>query len=153
MICTFFGHRDAPTEICVLLEDVLIDLIENQEVDMFYVGNQGRFDSMVRRVLIKLKKRYSHIRYAVVLAYLPDERDPNLEKDVETIYPEGLETVPRRFSISRRNQWMVEQSQIAVTYVVVSYGGAAQFQELARKKGKRIINLYQKIRELNEKKP
>ena len=37
-VCTFFGHRDCPSSIKPKLREVLIDLIENHAVDMFYVG-------------------------------------------------------------------------------------------------------------------
>ncbi len=37
--CTFFGHRDCPDAIETKLREVLIDLITNHGVDMFYVGN------------------------------------------------------------------------------------------------------------------
>ena len=40
-VCTFFGHRDCPETIKPYLREVLIDLINNQEVDTFYVGNRG----------------------------------------------------------------------------------------------------------------
>ena len=49
--CTFFGHRDCPSSIKPILREVLIDLIENHTVDMFYVGQQGAFDGIVRSVL------------------------------------------------------------------------------------------------------
>ena len=71
-ICTFFGHRDCPETIKPRLREVLIDLITNKGVDTFYVGNQGRFDVIVRGVLWELKKEYPQIDYAVVLAYMPE---------------------------------------------------------------------------------
>ena len=66
MICTFFGHRDAPPEIKPLLREVLLDLIERQGVKQFYVGNQGNFDAMAVRLLKEFEKLYS-ITYDVVL--------------------------------------------------------------------------------------
>ena len=59
--CTFFGHRDCPSSIKPKLREVLIDLIENQAVDMFYIGQQGAFDAIVRSVLKELVSLYSHI--------------------------------------------------------------------------------------------
>ena len=61
-----------------------------------------------------------------------------------TILPEGIETVPPRFAISYRNKWMIEQSDYVITYVIHSWGGAAQFKELAEKKGKTVIELLNK---------
>ena len=56
--CTFFGHRDCPETVKPKLREVLVDLITNRGVDMFYVGHQGQFDAMVRSVLQELKKAY-----------------------------------------------------------------------------------------------
>ena len=66
-VCTFFGHHDCPSEVKPKLREVLIDLIENHSVDMFYVGNKGAYDRMVRSVLRELAQEYSYIHYAVVL--------------------------------------------------------------------------------------
>ena len=49
--CTFFGHRDCPETIKPKIRTAVIDLIENHGVTMFYVGNQGNFDRLVRSVL------------------------------------------------------------------------------------------------------
>lgn len=55
--------------------------------------------------------------------------------------PEGIETVHPRFAISWRNKWMIKQSDYVVTYVTHSWGGAAQFAELAEKQKKIIVSL------------
>jgi hypothetical protein len=139
MICTFFGHRDAPDTVRPLLREVLIDLIERQHVTSFYVGNQGRFDAMVRSLLASIAQTHQ-IEYDVVLAYYPNKPDPLFEA-FDTLLPEGIETVPRRFAIDYRNKWMLEQSDFVVTYVTHSFGGAAKFKELAEKKNKVVIEL------------
>ncbi len=144
MNCTFFGHRYIPQKIEPTLRSTLIDLIELHGVDLFYVGNHGEFDAMVRRVLRELSAEYP-IKYYVVLAYMPekhDEFDPTDYSD--TIIPEGIETAPKRFAISYRNKWMIEQSDFVVTYVVHdAASGAAQFKKLAERKGETIIELSQ----------
>lgn len=139
MVCTFFGHKDTPKEIEPTLRSTLIDLIENKNVNVFYVGNNGNFDTMVRRQLEDLSQTYP-ITYNVVLAYLPTEKN-KYDDLTHTIYPEGLETVPKRFAISWRNKWMIQQSDIVVTYVTRTYGGAWQFKEMAERFEKIIINL------------
>lgn len=139
MVCTFFGHRDAPDTIRPLLQETLTELIERQDVRHFYVGNQGNFDAMARSVLAELQTTYE-IRYEVVLAYMPQETDP-FYKNIPTVLPEGIEAAPRRFAIDRRNRWMIERSDIVVTYVIRSFGGASKFREIARKKKKQIIEI------------
>ena len=135
MTCTFFGHRDTPTKIEPLLKATLQDLIENKGVDLFYVGNQGNFDAMARKVLSELSKTYP-ITYRVVLACFPKEETAYSE---HTILPDGIEDVPPRFAISYRNKWMLEKADYVVTYVTYPTGGAAQFKAMAQKRGKTVI--------------
>ena len=139
MTATFFGHKDTPKEIEPTLRSTLIDLIENKNITVFYVGNNGNFDTMVRHQLEDLSQTYP-ITYSVVLAYLPTEKN-KYDDLTHTIYPEGLETVPKRFAISWRNKWMIQQSDIVVTYVTHSFGGAAQFKEMAVKQSKNVVEL------------
>ena len=139
MVCTFFGHKDTPKEIEPILRSTLIDLIENKNANVFYVGNNGSFDTMVRRQLKELYLTYP-ITYSVVLAYLPTKKS-ECDDYTNTILPEGIETAPKRFAISYRNKWMIEQADIVVTYVTHSFGGAAQFKALAERQGKTVIEL------------
>lgn len=139
MVCTFFGHKDTPKEIEPILRSTLIDLIENKNANVFYIGNNGSFDNMVRRQLEGLSHTYP-ITYSVVLAYLPTKKS-EYDDYTNTILPEGIETKPKRFAISYRNKWMIQQSDIVVTYVTHSFGGAAQFKNTAERKGKTIIEL------------
>lgn len=138
MNCTFFGHSDAPQEIKDTLKKTIAPLIEKRGVNCFYVGNHGNFDRMVLSVLKELSGIYP-IEYYVVYAYLPKQGEDYLH----TIFPEGVETVPKRFAISFRNKWLIEHSDIVITFVQRSYGGAAQFKKLAEKKGREIINILQ----------
>ena len=140
--CTFFGHHDCPAEIKPKLRKAIIDLIEQQGVDCFYIGNHGAFDRMVRSCLRELRGEYPQICYSVVLAYLPQKHDEFDKRDFsDTILPEGIETVPRRFAISWRNKWMLARSEYVVVYVTCDWGGAARFTEMAEKNGKTIIRL------------
>lgn len=97
---------------------------------------------MVCQTLKELKEIYPHITYYIALAYLPSESQYEDNMDYScTIYPDGLENTPRKFAIVKRNRWMIEQAEIVITYVEVSFGGAAQFKALAERKGKLVINL------------
>ncbi len=140
-VCCFFGHRDTPSSIENKLKQTIIDLIENKSANTFYVGNQGGFDFMVRRTLKELKEKYPHINYSVVLAYMPGKKD-ECEDYSDTIYPDGLENVPRKFAIDRRNKWLVDNSDYVIAYISRSLGGAAKFYDLAVKHKREVINLY-----------
>lgn len=142
MVCTFFGHREISADIENDLKQVLYLLVENYGVDEFIVGNQGAFDSLVYRNLKFLKERYNHIKFYVVLAYMPINnkhfKDINYE---DSIYPDILEKTPRKFAINKRNLWMIDKSDVVVVYVKRTTGGAAKFKEIAERKGKRVINI------------
>ena len=139
MTVTFFGHKDTPKEIEPTLRMTLVDLIENHGTTEFYVGNNGNFDTLVRRQLENLSQTYP-ITYNVVLAYLPTKKS-EYDGFTNTLLPEGIETIPKRFAISYRNKWMIRQSDVVVTYVTRTHGGAWQFKAMAERQGKTVIEL------------
>ncbi len=139
-ICTFFGHRDCPNTIKPKLQAVLEDLIIHHHVNTFYVGHQGQFDAVVYRTLQELKKTYPHIRVTIVLAYMPDAKTDGDHYE-DTILPDGIESTPPRYAISKRNDWMLTQADCVVTYITHPFGGAYQYAEKATRQKKTVINL------------
>ncbi len=142
MIVSLFGHRNTPSTIRPTLEKTLIHLMENENANLFYVGNHGSFDQLVRSVLKQLSKRYPHISYSVVLAYMPGHINKDSYEDYsDTILPEKAATSIPKFAISARNRWMLEQSDVVITYVKHSYGGAWTMKKSALAKKKRVIEI------------
>ena len=137
MPVTFFGHSDTPESIRPQIKETIRKTIENGE-KVFYVGNQGSFDRMATGVLAEIKEEYPDIEYYVVFAYLPDS---NKLYNCPTIFPEKAATAPKRFAISKRNDWLIENSDTVITYVKHTTGGAAKFKEKAEKKNKTVINI------------
>ena len=136
----FFGHREVTHNIREKLTAIIESLTTEDNVTEFYVGHQGQFDNMVYSVLKELKANYPHIRYTVVLAYMPDEHIKEVYGE-DTLFPDGMEKVPKKYAISKRNDWMIRQSGFAVCYVHKITGGAAKFREKAEKKGIRVIDV------------
>ena len=137
--CTFFGHRNCPETINPKLREVLVDLITNHGLNMFYVGHQGQFDAYVHSELKKLKQKYPQINYAVVLAYMPCKKT-ECDDYSDTMLPEGIESVHPHYAISWRNNWMLKQSEYVVTYITHSYGGASRYAEKAKRQKKIVLN-------------
>lgn len=137
MRITFCGHKEVwdrePVE--RWLKQVCGELI-SQGANEFFLGGYGHFDYMCASVLRELKKIHSQIRLVLVLPYLNSTMITDGYD--ETVYP-PLETVPPRFAIVRRNEWMVRESDVVVAYVIRGFGGAAKTLEYARKKKKTII--------------
>lgn len=136
MTVTFCGHAEI-----VQADEVrnwLIHITESlilDGADTFYLGGYGAFDHLAAVVLRELKKTYRHIQIILVLAYL--NRHVETSDYDSTLYPE-LEGVPPRFAISRRNEKMVEMSDVVVAYVTHDWGGAAKTLAYAKRKRKKI---------------
>ena len=56
------------------------------------------------------------------------------------LYP-PLETVPKRFAINKRNEWMIVQADLVISYIDHEFGGAYKTFAYAKKKKKKIIEL------------
>lgn len=105
--------------------------------DDFLLGGYGGFDQYAASVVRELKQSYPHIRSTLVLSYL--DRKVDATKYDCTTYP-PLEKVPKRFAISKRNEWMVNEADTVVAYVTHDWGGAATTLAYARRKKKEIIS-------------
>ena len=137
MIVTFCGHRQVENEDQVRqwLENAVDGLIR-EGADVFYLGGYGGFDRIALSVVNKAKETHPELRAVLVLPYL--DRSMDLDAYDGSIYP-PLEKVPRRFAISRRNRWMVDQADVVVAYVIHEWGGAATTLRYAEAKKKTII--------------
>lgn len=137
MTVTFCGHRtiDRPTEVKSWLEEVARSLIL-QGSNKFLLGGYGAFDLMSAHVVHALKAEFPNVESTLVLAYLSTDTDLHLYDN--SLYP-PLENVPPRYAISRRNRWLIENSDVVVAYVQHSWGGAATTLSYAKRKGKAVI--------------
>lgn len=137
MVCCFFGHRDTSDKVLPMLKKTIIDLIENKNVNLFYVGKNGNFDILAARLLNDLSQYYD-FKFYIVITRFPKEESSN------TLMPEGIECIHPKFAINYRNKWMLERSDYVITYVTSNISsGAAKFKERAVKKNKQVIELSQ----------
>ena len=141
MTVTFCGHRDVPEQeiIRAWLSETVKGLI-SEGVDRFYLGGYGQFDRLSAAVVREQKEWHPEIRSVLVLPYLDREYDADLYD--ETVYP-SLESTPRRFAISKRNEYMIDTADCVIAFVTHDFGGAYTSLCYAQRKHKRII-LYAK---------
>lgn len=137
--CTFWGHRESRLR-KLKLKRIIVELLTSHGVNVFYVGNQGQFDVIVRNVLQEISEEYSYINYAVVLAYIP-QKHSEYDDYSDTMLPEGIENVHPHYAISWRNDWMLRQSEFVITYILHSWGCAAKYAAKAKRQGKTVINV------------
>lgn len=139
-VCAFFGHREIWSDIAEPLEQAVRTAIADGSTE-FWVGGYGAFDVYATQCVRRIKKDFPGISLHLILAYLPTRKDPLADIYDSSIYPEGLELVPKRFAISKRNQWIVNNCDVVIAYVCNTYGGAYTALQLAKRKGRYIINI------------
>ena len=143
MTVVFLGHREGMREAEERIYNVIQQLLKENEKVNFMVGNQGEFDRAVHHCLRRLKSEQPEIVCEIILAYLPKQCNEDIiQPDIlPTVYPQGLENVPNRYTISKRNEWMLNQADTVVIYMNRNYGETARIYKKAKAKGLRIINL------------
>lgn len=140
MVVSLFGHKNTPGSVKSFLEQTVKRLIEENKEIMFLVGTHGAFDLMAQDVLKQAFECYPRITCHIVLAYIPVGENAK-RYALPTLVPEGIENVPKKYAISYRNNYMVNECDTVICYITHDWGGAAQFVDKARRKGKNIINL------------
>ena len=139
--CFFIGHRDAPKELLPAVRAAAEELIREEGVHDFHVGSRGNFDRLAAAAVRALREKYPVVRLHLVLAYLPATGWALPEGFTGSVFPEGLEKVPRRYAILRANRAMVDGCEYLIAYAPHLTGNARQVVEYARGKGRRVIEV------------
>ena len=139
MIVTFCGHSTIyhQEEVSERLDRTIESLVV-EGATQFLLGGYGHFDMLAARSVARAKLLHQNLESILVIPYLDRKHDTKLYD--YTLYP-GLEEVPLRFAISKRNEYMVDAADIIVAYVNHEWGGAAKTLEYARRKKKDVRSL------------
>ena len=143
-----FGHRDFGQH--KLLEEYLYpllkDLIREKSFVEIYIGRNGEFDvyaaSIVKRIQQEIGKENSEL--ICVLPYRGKYTEYYEKYYDSVIIPECISKSHPKGAITKRNRWMVEQTDLYVCYVEREKGGAYNALKYARMLGKQIVNLAEK---------
>ena len=153
LTCAFIGHRriEKTEALKRKLTDVVITLID-EGADTFLFGSRSRFNELCYDIVTELQQTYPHIRRVEVRSL--NEHLPQMYIDItlkyyeETIFPERVHNAGYRAYI-KRNQAMIDMCDVLVVYCDMNYkpptktnSGTILAVEYARKKNKRIINLF-----------
>lgn len=143
--CTFIGHS-----ILVKLNfDKLKSAIEEQiknGAQEFLIGTYGEFDKLCFLTCLELKKTYDHIKIFKVFANISKMMKEEANRNYKVI-SYNIEHFHFKQRITKTNQSMIDSSDMLICYVdpCVTYGGAFAGFKYAKKKNKKIINLYWQI--------
>ena len=151
MTVSFVGHASINSS--VKLRDEIKRRIcnsINSGFKTFYIGGYGDFDNLCAIACRELKREYKEIEVIYVMPYITLSEQAKAREMKEYglcdffLYP-PIEGTPPRFALSKRNEWMVTNSDLIIAYVNRSYGGAYKSLLAARRKHKQIINIYELI--------
>lgn len=126
---------------CFILSETNLRKILDSTIDSY-----GDFDFCAEKASMEIKKAFPdrEIKRFYITPYIDDshrERLNDMEKRFDgTIYP-PLETVPLKYAISKRNEWMIDQADMVVSGVTHDWGGAAKTLKYAERKKKRVISI------------
>lgn len=137
--CFCCGHRDTPEAIYPLLFKAVCTLMEQHKVIDFLVGHRGNFDQLAARAVKEAKKRYPQARLTLLLSHLPPT--PLSSGFDDSLYPEGLETVPKRLAICRANQLAVVTCDCLLCYICHSPSNTGKLLPYAQGRGIPVYNL------------
>ena len=135
--CFFMGNKHTPGSIKESLIEAVETHITEYGVNIFVVGRYGDFDSLVKPVLREAKKRHPEILLYLLAPYVLIQQ---IETPIDfdgTLYPEGMETVPKPLAIVQANRKMIERSEYLITYSHKSFGNTQKIVEYAQRREKK----------------
>ena len=139
-MCFMAGHADAPMELLPRIVEQAQQLVERWGVTRFLVGHYGNFDRLAVQAIKQLKIAYPQIKLILLLPYYSANQTMEISNEFdETIYPEGLETVPYRYAIVKANRWAVAAADHMMVHQHYSVGNTFRLMKYAQsveKKGK-----------------
>ena len=148
MVITFVGHRTLQSgeEIAERIKSTIKACVPNNENISFFCGGYGEFDIISAKVCHALKEELTSCEVILVTPYITESQqkklnDPQIKRLYDAIVYPPLEGVPLRYAISRRNEWMVNEADLIISFVTHTFGGAYKTLEYARRRKKKIINL------------
>ncbi len=148
MIISFIGHSLVLSKDSVkqqIKEQMRNNILGEKSVTC-YLGGYGDFDKLCAISCKELKQEFACIETVYVSPYLNIGEQKKIKELLSlglydgSVYP-PIESVPLRFAISKRNEWMIEKSDIIIAFVNHRYGGAYKSFQMAKRKKKKIINL------------
>lgn len=140
MVCFFIGHRDAPQSVLPQLESAIQRHIVDYGVTEFVVGQYGAFDRLAVQAVRKIKEEFPTVKLTILLPFHPSERGAKTPEGCDgTLYPPGLENVPKRFSIVRANQYMIRHCNYLIAYAWQAGSNSLRLTEQAKRRRDLVV--------------
>ena len=141
----FIGHKEIEhfRQIEEQLREVIGKLLDEKEFVEFYVGRNGDFDIMVASVIKGIQRDIGTYNNCLILVLPYPVADFDSYEDYydEVLIPHELNNVHYKAAIEKRNEWIIDNSDLLIMHVVREEGNSAKCMKKAEKIGRKIINL------------
>ena len=141
----FIGHKEVDhfRQIEEQLREVIGKLLDEKEFVEFYVGRSGEFDIMAASVIKSIQRDVGTYNNCLILVLpYPVADYESYEKYYnEVLIPHELNNVHFKAAIEKRNEWIIDNSDLLIMHVVREEGNSAKCKRRAEKIGRKIINL------------
>lgn len=131
--CFFIGHRDAPENIYERLLSAVERHISEYGVTDFVVGRYGNFDHLAARAVMEAKQCHSDVTLTLLMPYYRTDAEPLPVGFDGSLFPDDLETVPKRAVILRANLYMIHHCDYLIAYDAGRIGNTRKLLSDARK--------------------
>lgn len=143
-ICGFCGHRDCDDELREQIRATIKDIIENDGITVFYSGGMGDFDRLCEHAVREIQRSNKDIKLYLIKPSFTQKL--NTEKEYYSNFYDGIiipdfDNVHYKRIITKRNEWIVNHSDIILCYVIRRNGGAYKTLQHALKMNKSIRKL------------
>lgn len=135
------NYRDFENELLCCISKLI-----NSGVDTFYCGGARGFDILAAELVASVKERFS-VKLIMALAFPGQEKgwgeDWQMRFNAVTAVADEVKYLSPSYekgAYHKRNRFMVDNSDVLLTYYDGTKGGTASTVEYAMKKGLRIIN-------------
>ena len=138
--CTFFGHRDVDYSAFEEKIEKIVAELAARGVLHFINGGRGNFDKLCAKIVANVRQRAPQVMLTLARAYMPKENEELPRYFDDSVYL--LERrVPPRFAIAETNKMIVQKTDIIISGVLFSFGGAYQAVRYAEHLGRTIIHV------------
>lgn len=151
LTCAFTGHREIPNpkDLKIKLLKVLESLYFEYDVRYFVAGGALGFDTLAAEAVLELREMYSDI--SLEIAVPCENQTKGWTADDKKKYEEILSRANTVTLVSKtyfsgcmhkRNRYMIDKSDICISYLSKDTGGTAYTVKYAKSKGVKTLNLY-----------
>ena len=131
--CFFIGHRYAPESIYDRLLAAVERHITEYGVMDFVVGKYGNFDRLDARAVVEAKQHHPGVTLTLLMPYYRTSVEPLPTGFDGSLFPNGLETVPKRAAILRANKYLIHHCDYLIAYDAGRIGNTRKLVAEARK--------------------